>query len=88
MNTMSNQKFKKHSNLVLKINMEVFTAGLFCFLVIFMTPAAESVRDPTIKKCGVQLARTISSVCRMRLTKLLSRKPSHGKKLILKIKII
>ena len=61
--------------------MKVFTAGLFCFLVVLMTPAAESVRDPTIKKCGVQLARTINSVCRMRLMKLLSRRPSNVKKL-------
>ena len=61
--------------------MKVFSVALLFFLVVFMTPAAESVRDPTIKKCGVQLARTISSVCRMRLMKRLSRKPSHVNKL-------
>ena len=60
--------------------MKVFTVALFCFLVVLMTPAAESVRDPTIKKCGVQLARTIHSVFRMRLMKFLSSK-SHAKKL-------
>ena len=47
--------------------MKVFTVALFCFLVVLMTPAAESMRDPTIKKCGVQLARTINSVCRIDL---------------------
>ena len=61
--------------------MKVFTAVLFCFLVVLMTPAAEKVRDLSIKKCGVQLARTINSICRMRLMKFLSRKSSHVKKL-------
>ena len=61
--------------------MKVFSVALLFFLVVFMTPPAESVRDLTIKKCGVQLARTINSVCRMRLMKFLSRKSSHVKKL-------
>ena len=51
--------------------MKVSTVALLFFLVVLMTPAAESVKDPIIRQEGIQLAKTVSRICSQRLFKLL-----------------